>query len=135
MSLTARPSAGQNASSNSTSSVIETIERVLQIDEKDLAQSDGQRKTRRFPFTEYVEVSYVEPNEDDMTGIPINVKCRNVSLGGLGFFHTSALPLRNVLVQLDRKLDLPPIATKLLWCRCLTTDWYEIGGTFIDTAE
>lgn len=132
MSLTASPAPGSIAISNSKSSVIATIEQVLQIGREELAQSDGQRKTRRFPYTEYVEVNYVDPNEENMTGLPINVKCRNLSLGGLGFFHTEPLPLRNVLIQLDPASELPPIAMKLLWCRCLTTDWYEIGGIFID---
>lgn len=132
MSLSAHPVTGDKAPTTGTISVAGTIQRILSVDREELTQSDGQRETRRFPYTEYVEVAY----QDQATAnLPINVKCRNLSLGGIGFFHTEPLPLRNVLVRLDFKSDLPAIATKLLWCRCLTTDWYEIGGTFVETVE
>ena len=63
------------------------------------------------------------------TGEYIMVIGRNVSAGGLEFFHRDPLPHRRVIVSFDASDGRThSLTVELLWCRFQQQYWYVNGG-------
>ena len=88
------------------------------------------RKEQRFPFFTLLAMT---PVDTDLTilGDPILVMGKQISLSGLGFIHTVALPYKDFLVAAaDDDLDDVQVLLRSKWCRFVGPGWYESGGQF-----
>ena len=72
-----------------------------------------------------------DPDAREVVGETITAPSRNLSLTGLGFYHTEPLAARYGLVQLHPGSDQPELMIKLIWCRFLKPGWYDNGGRFM----
>ena len=91
------------------------------------------RRETRYPFPYLIHLQPVL--DDDLTpaGEPIVVVGRQISEGGLGFFHPEPLPYRRVVASISptdgaARLD---VLLDLTWCRFTRHGWYEGGGRFL----
>ena len=83
--------------------------------------------TRLFPLTPV-------NNAEEMIacGETIQAAGKNLSPGGIGFFHQEAIPSRYVVISLQQSQDtFSQYLVKISWCRFLHTDWYDSGGQII----
>lgn len=66
------------------------------------------------------------------TGERIVVIGKNMSLGGLDFFHREPLAQRYVIAALEQAPSrFVFLLTELHWCRFLRDGWYDGGGRFV----
>lgn len=105
------------------------VEQVAYFHHKTFCQLDN-RRLPRYAYPKLIEVWPVE-NE-----IPCNASLlvvgKNLSLGGLDFFHREPLAHRDVVIALEQgPQDWLYILMEINWCRFLQEDWYDSGGKFI----
>lgn len=113
--------------------ISDLVERALLLERRGLCGHE-QRDTDRYPFTRLIELTPYDTVADGPTGERITVPCRNLSLTGMGFYHSNALASRFATVQLLPDSDEPELLIRLVWCRFLKPGWYDNGGRFVRVA-
>lgn len=89
-----------------------------------------QRRSTRYPYPCAIDLWPVE------NGIPLDQRIvvigKNISLGGIAFFHHQPIPHRHVVLGLtqESKTWLYLLA-EVNWCRFLRDGWYDGGGRFL----
>lgn len=113
--------------------VSDVVEHVLMLEREGLYGNE-QRGADRYPCSRLVELTPFNPSTNEVSGETITIPSRNLSLNGLGFYHTEPLAARYGLVQLNPDSDQPLLMMKLIWCRFLKPGWYDNGGRFMRVA-
>jgi hypothetical protein len=90
------------------------------------------RYERRYPYPRLIRIFPARGLGYSPAGQPLVAVGKHVSEGGIGFFHSTLLPYRRVIVELDG-CNAEPLAilTDLTWCRFGKYGWYENGGRFL----
>jgi hypothetical protein len=92
------------------------------------------RRHRRFPFPHLIHLVPLAADGRTPQGAAIVAVAKQLSEGGIGFFHPHPLPYRMVLVVMEtadgRRYGL---VADLTWCRFTPQGWYESGGRFLRT--
>ncbi len=93
------------------------------------------RRRRRYPFPHLIHLTPLAADGRSASGPPIVAVCKQLSEGGIGFFHPHPLPHRKMIVAIElsdgRRWGL---VVDLTWCRFTPHGWYESGGRFMRTA-
>lgn len=110
--------------------VSDVVEHVLMLERKGLYGHE-QRGADRYPCSRLVELTPYDPVAGEAVSETITIPSRNLSLNGLGFYHTEPLAARYGLVQLNPGSEQPELMMKLIWCRFLKPGWYDNGGRFM----
>jgi hypothetical protein len=90
------------------------------------------RAQERYPFPRMIVLAPLEPDterplEPAFTGVG-----RQLSEGGIGFFHAAPLNERRVAVTLEPgSKHARSFLVDLSWCRFTKFGWYEGGGRFL----
>ena len=95
------------------------------------------RRDERFPFPVVIQLIPVEPENLTPLAEPILVVGKQISVSGLGFYHTHALPYRCYLVSIRQDGDQSTesqLVFRSKWCRFVGAALYECGGQFIKIA-
>jgi hypothetical protein len=112
----------------------EIVESVRSVLASHFAGNMGveRRRDRRFPYPHLITLTPLSDDGITPTGSPLVAVGKQLSETGLGFFHSTPLPHRRMLVTLDlapgRSIHL---AIDLTWCRFTRYGWYESGGRFL----
>jgi hypothetical protein len=95
----------------------------------------NRRTEQRYPFA---CLAHVAPVGDDgkPVGKPIVAATKNISEGGISFFHPANLPYRRVVLTFERD-DVAPVSflVDVNWCRFTRHGWYESGGRLMQVVE
>jgi hypothetical protein len=117
--------------STAESEVIETVRSVLASHFAGVLAVE-RRRDRRYPYPHLIRLTPLADDGQNVAGVPLVAVGKQLSETGLGFFHSTPLPYRRMLVSLDaadgRALSL---AIDLTWCRFTRFGWYESGGRFL----
>jgi hypothetical protein len=90
------------------------------------------RRTQRFAYPQLLEVIPADPESLQPVDEPLVVVGKQISENGLGFYHSTPLPYRYVIVTLERGFRGPVrLLLDLSWCRFTRHGWYESGGRFL----
>ena len=66
---------------------------------------------------------------------PVWVVGKELSVGGLGFFHQQPIQHRDLLMQVEPAAEELWLLMRIRWCRFLRSGWYESGGQFVKTVS
>ena len=113
--------------------VSDVVENVL-MQEKQSLHGNEQRGLDRYSCSRLVELTPYRPSSNEIMGQTITIPSRDLSLDGVGFYHTEPLAARYGLVQLNTGSEQPLLLMKLIWCRFLKPGWYDNGGRFMRVA-
>lgn len=89
------------------------------------------RESVRFNFPYLVRLTMVSDEDGSPRGSPVVVVGRQISEGGLGFYHPKPLPARRMIATFDADGEPVSLLMELLWCRSTQQGWYESGGRFL----
>jgi hypothetical protein len=89
------------------------------------------RRERRYPFPHLVTLIPVAPDGTHLTSETTVVVGKQLSLGGLSFFHRQPIPYRRAVVVFELGSHRTALLTDLTWCRFTRHGWYENGGRFL----
>lgn len=97
---------------------------------RDPGKSKGLRQYRRFVVRADAELHPMDPSE--LNRLPIEVKLRDISRGGVGFVCNTKLPTRSVwrLVMLNRGFAVGEMAVVIRHSRPVRDNIYLLGGQF-----
>ncbi|MAG92781.1 MAG: hypothetical protein CMJ48_03400 [Planctomycetaceae bacterium] len=90
------------------------------------------RRWHRIPYSKTISVTALDERSEEPVSEPIVATGQDVSLGGIAFAHSQAVPQRLVAVTFDL-LDgsSESIVTALKWCRFGRDGRYRSGGRFL----
>ena len=115
--------------------LVESVQRLVHLVEN-LDRRWDRRDEHRQTIACMFELTPV--NLDDLSPLsdPITVIGKDISPGGLHFYHQQTMPYQHVLVSpvaptAIELADSPKILLKLRWCRFLRPGWYDSGGQFV----
>jgi len=91
-----------------------------------------QRAHIRHPYSKVITLTPVTKATFESVGDPVSVVSKEISAGGIGFFHQQVIPHRFVLMPIEMD-GVTWLLTRLRWCRFLQPGWYESGGQFVRT--
>jgi hypothetical protein len=92
---------------------------------------DERRSEIRHPYSKLIELLPIDKRTLRSIGDPITVVGKELSVGGIGFYHHEVIPYRYLLVPVSQgKIDAW-LLTRIRWCRFLKPGWYESGGQFV----
>lgn len=89
------------------------------------------RESVRFNFPYLVRLTRVSEEDGTPRGSPIVVVGRQISEGGLGFYHPKPLAARRMIATFEAGGEAVSLLMELLWCRSTQQGWYESGGRFV----
>ncbi|GAB4134318.1 hypothetical protein [Thermopirellula anaerolimosa] len=89
------------------------------------------RECVRFNFPYLVRLTMVSEDDGTPRGSPVVVVGRQISEGGLGFYHPKPLAARRMIATFDAGGEPVSLLMELLWCRSTQQGWYESGGRFV----
>lgn len=89
------------------------------------------RESVRFNFPYLVRLTLVSEEDGTPRGSPIVVVGRQISEGGLGFYHPKPLAARRMIATFEAGGEAVSLLMELLWCRSTQQGWYESGGRFV----
>jgi hypothetical protein len=96
------------------------------------SRSAERRNSQRFPYPYLVTVTPVDHSGRPMSEAQFVVVGKNISEGGLSFYHQGPLANRQVIVSLDAADGRwMSFLVDLTWCRFKSQGWYESGGQFL----
>ena len=96
------------------------------------SQGAERRRQRRYPFPHLIHLAPLAADGKTPAGPPIVVVGKQLSEGGVGFFHPHPLPYRKMLVVMETAEGRRhALAVDLTWCRFTPQGWYESGGRFL----
>ena len=87
----------------------------------------------RRPYSKLITLRPVNKSALESLGDPVSVISKEISAGGIGFFHQKVIPFRFVLMPVELDGSSTWLLTRLRWCRFLQPGWYESGGQFVKT--
>lgn len=87
----------------------------------------------RRPFAKLITLTPVNKSTLESLGDPISVVSKEISAGGIGFFHQQVIPYRYVLIPVRLDGISTWLLTRLRWCRFVEASWYESGSQFVKT--
>lgn len=96
----------------------------------------NRRSEQRYPFACLAHVTPVGDDGVTPAGPTIIAATKNISEGGISFFHPANLPHRRVLVTFERD-DITPVSflVDVSWCRFTRHGWYESGGRLLQVVD
>ncbi len=96
----------------------------------------NRRSEQRYPFACLAHVTPVGDDGVTPAGPPIIAATKNISEGGISFFHPANLPYRRVLVTFERD-DISTVSflVDVSWCRFTRHGWYESGGRLLQVVD
>jgi len=99
-------------------------------------EHEERRAYQRLPYPKLISLTPVADDGITPVGETITVVGRNLSLGGLDFYHNQPLAHRRMIATLECG---PGRSARLLlvlnWCRFLRPGWYDSGGRFTRIVE
>jgi hypothetical protein len=96
------------------------------------SRSAERRNSQRFPYPYLVTVTPVDVSGRPLPDDQFVVVGKNISEGGLSFYHQGPLANRQVIVSLDATDGRwMSFLVDLTWCRFKAQGWYESGGQFL----
>ena len=89
----------------------------------------------RHPYAKLMSLIPVNKATLETVGESISVVSKEISAGGIGFFHHEVIPYRFALVpvELEGLNTKTWLLIRMRWCRFLEPGWYESGGQFVKT--
>lgn len=100
------------------------------------ANGRDRRRDRRYPYSQWITLYPLNPDYSPRDGGPLTVLGKDISEGGLSFYHTAAVPFRHAIADLvtpgGSRLAL---LVDLKWCRFTSQGWYENGGRFLQVID
>lgn len=91
------------------------------------------RSEPRYPCAKLICLLPINRSSLVQVDDPVWVVGKELSVGGLGFFHQQPIPHRDLLMQVDPSAEELWLILRLRWCRFLRPGWYESGGQFVKT--
>ena len=113
----------------SENAVFESVDRVVRATQPPVNRIE-RRKCQRTPFPHLLTLTPVANDRIIQVGEPIAVVGKQLSPGGLDFYHCQPIDHRRVIVSFD---DMPwdvNLVLSINWCRFLKPGWYDSGGRF-----
>jgi hypothetical protein len=89
------------------------------------------RRDRRYPYPHLVTLIPVAPDGTHLTDETTVVVGKQLSVGGLNFYHREPIPHRRAIVVLEAGGNRAALLMDLTWCRFTRRGWYENGGRFL----
>lgn len=86
------------------------------------------RVSVRYPFPEPITLTPVDQGLQAI-GDTFTTIAQDLSKTGIGFFHSSPITAKQVVIEFDGMPDRG-LLTKLIWCRFRRDGWYVSGGQF-----
>jgi len=93
------------------------------------------RRERRYPFPHLVTLVPVAPDGAHLNNETIVVVGKQLSVGGLSFYHRQPIPYRRAVVVFEVGSHRTALLMDLNWCRFARRGWYENGGRFLQAAS
>ncbi len=112
--------------------LFEAIDQIV-IWAHDQRVAQERRTNIRHPFPFLVRAIPADRLGNRLPEPALTVIGKHVSFEGFGFFHTTPLAHRHVVVEFTIDPEDPPIRLllDLIWCRFLREGWYDSGGRFV----
>lgn len=97
------------------------------------------RTEHRQAFPCMFELTPLDPDDFSSIGDATPVIGKDISPGGVHFYHQKTLPYQYMLMSMIGPTALergttPKLIVKLRWCRFLRPGWYDSGGQFVRIA-
>ena len=112
-----------------TADISPIVENLLQASADSLVHE--RRADVRHPYPRLLEFLPVDRKSLEVIGESITAAGKELSSGGIGFYHHDVIPHRYLLMPIFQGADRGWLLTQLRWCRFLKPGWYESGGQFI----
>lgn len=95
------------------------------------------RVFQRVAYSQLFPLVPVDSAEDmQVCGEMIYVAGKNLSPGGIGFFHHQPVPSRSVVISLQHSSQKwCNYLVRISWCRFLHPGWYDSGGQITRMVE
>ena len=93
------------------------------------------RRDQRYPYPHLVTLIPVAPDGSPLMDQAIVVVGKQLSVGGLSFYHRAPLPQRRAIVVLEAGGERAALLVDLSWCRFTRPGWYENGGRFLQAVS
>lgn len=87
------------------------------------------RRERRHPYPVMLEIWPIDADGRIDFQQPVTVLGKQISQGGLGFYHHRPIPQRVMVVRFPGTEGILH-RLRLKWCRFLGEGWYDSGGKF-----
>ncbi len=94
-------------------------------------QPGERRENARYNFPYLIRLTMISEEDGSPHGSPVVVVGRQISEGGLGFYHPKPLTARRMIATFDAAGEPVSLLLELLWCRSTQQGWYESGGRFV----
>ncbi|MBX9792274.1 MAG: PilZ domain-containing protein [Pirellulales bacterium] len=96
------------------------------------SRSADRRNSQRFPYPYLITVTPLDLSGRPLPDDQFVVVGKNISEGGLSFYHQGPLAHRQAIVSLDAADGRwMSFLVDLTWCRFKAQGWYESGGQFL----
>jgi hypothetical protein len=89
------------------------------------------RRDRRYPYPHLITLIPIAPDGTHLTDETTVVVGKQLSAGGLSFYHREPIPYRQAVVVLEVGSHRAALLMDLAWCRYTRQGWYENGGRFL----
>lgn len=89
------------------------------------------RSDRRYPYPHLITLIPVAPDGTHLTDETTVVIGKQLSVGGLSFYHRQPIPHRRAVVVFEFGSHRAALLVDLAWCRYMRQGWYVNGGRFI----
>ncbi len=112
--------------------LLEAIDQII-VQAHDERVAQERRASIRHPYPFLVRAIPADRHGNRLAEAPLTVIGKHVSFEGFGFFHTTPIAHRHVVVEFATGPQSPPIRLlmNLIWCRFLREGWYDSGGKFV----
>ena len=114
--------------------VVPAVENMLYQASREPGVPVERRSEPRYPYCKMICLVPTDRHSLEKVGDPVWVIGKELSTGGLGFFHQQPIPHRDLLMQVDPAAEDLWLLMRIRWCRFLRPGWYESGGQFLRTA-
>lgn len=90
------------------------------------------RRYHRMPYRQPLLLVAIDPHSGATVEGPWVARGRDLSQGGLSYFHRNPQPFRQVAVQFVDQLEAPAaLLLRVGWCRFTREGHYQSGGQFV----
>lgn len=90
------------------------------------------RRYHRMPYRQPLLLAAIDPQSGETVDGPWVARGRDLSQGGLSYFHRNPQPFRQLAVQFVEQLEAPAaLLMRVGWCRFTREGQYQSGGQFL----